>query len=110
MALVKLAGFQFSSTKEQFLFGIFEQPFSTPSNYLILHLQKYIWKSKFQQTNNLSLVGFKNYFGNVLNDLKMLYDLINNSAEFHVWNNLLDLLPTGHHVGTHHHQHGPQDG
>ena len=81
-----MAGIQFSPTKEQFLFGIFEQPFSTPSNYLILHLKKYIWKSKFQQTNNLSLVGFKNYFGNVLDDLKMLYELENNSAEFHVWN------------------------
>ena len=92
------------------IFVTWSNTLSENESYLILHLKKFIWKIKFQQTNNLSLVGFKNYFGNVLNDLKMLYELENNSAEFHVWNDLLVLLPTGPHTGTDHHHHGLQDG
>ena len=99
-------GFLFSPTREQFLFGYLDQTFNTPSNYLVLHLKKYIWRIKFQPPYNLSLVGFKNYFVNVLNDLKLFYELSNNSAEFYAWNGLLELLPAVHLADTdalHHH-------
>ena len=44
-------GLQFRPTKVQFLFGYLDQTFNTPCNYLALHLKKFIWKTKFKETN-----------------------------------------------------------
>ena len=97
-ALVSSTGLQFTPTRDQFLFGYLDQTFNTPSNYLVLHLKKFIWNAKFKTPINLSMVGFKNYFKNILFDLKLIYELKNKSAEFHVWNDLLALLPAGDHL------------
>ena len=97
-ALVSSTGLQFTPIRDQFLFGYLDQTFNTPSNYLILHLKKFIWNAKFKTPINLSMVGFKNYFKTILFDLKLIYDLKNKSAEFHVWNDLLALLPAGDHL------------
>ena len=53
------------------------------------------------------MVGFKNYLKTVLYDLKIIYELKNNSAEFHVWNDLLGLLPADNDLLPLHH--GPRD-
>ena len=86
-------GIQLNPTKEQFLFGYLDQPYNTPNNYLILHLKKFIWITKFKPTKSLNMVGFKNYFNKVIKDLKNIYDEIENSAAFLVWSDLIDLLP-----------------
>ena len=72
---------------------MFHQAFSSSSNYLVLILKKPIWSNKFKEIKNLSIVGFKNYLGYTLSDLKLLYDFKNKSAAFNVWNDLLVLVP-----------------
>ena len=70
-----------------------EDPHRRQWNYLVLSLKKFIWSCKFKNVSNLSIVGFKNYFGYVLNDLRKLYDLKNKHADFYVRNDLLNLFP-----------------
>ena len=93
---VRSTGLEFDPSREQFLFGYLNQKFDTPNNYLILHIKKYIWTTKFKDVNSLSVVGFKNYFNLIIRDLKRVYNEINKSAEFHVWNVLVDDLPDDH--------------
>ena len=64
----------------------------SPSNYLVLLLKKYIWCNKFKEIKNLSIVGFKNYLGYALSDIKLIYELKNYSAAFHVWSDILVLV------------------
>ena len=81
-AFISSSGLSFKPTREQFIFGYINEPFYTPANYLTLWLKKFIWKNKFKNEINLSVVGFKNYLSFVLSDLKKLYELKNNPAWF----------------------------
>ena len=102
-------GIPFNPTKDQFLFGYLNENSNTPKNYLILHLKKYIWSTKFKSTNNLTLVSFKNYFKNILKDLEIIKKIenkkIDTTAEFYVWNVLLDLLSVESQDLADHHRH-----
>ena len=92
-ALICKTGLAFNPTREQFLFGYLDQAFSSPSNYLVLILKKYIWSNKFKEIKNLLIFRLKIYLGYTLSDLKLIYDLKNKSAAFNVWNDLLVLVP-----------------
>ena len=89
--LVSSSGLEFSPRMRDFIFGILDESYSTPSNYLILHIKRFIWCSKFN-TQSLSLVGFRNYFSNVLNELKIMYKLREKINDFDVWKPLMNLL------------------
>ena len=90
--LVNSSGLEFSPCMRDFIFGILDESYSTPSNYLILHIKRFIWCSKFN-SQSLSLVGFKSYFKNVLKELKILYKLTEkNISDFDVWKPLLSLI------------------
>ena len=91
-ALICSTGLTFTPSREQFVFGYLDQAYNTPRNYLVLILKKFIWSSKFKSVGYLSIVGFKNYLGIVLCDLKLLYDIKGKSAEFNMWNDLLILV------------------
>jgi hypothetical protein len=92
-AFISSTGLAFTPSREQFLFGYFDQSFDAPRNYLVLLLKKFIWSCKFKCLRNLSIVGFKNYLAYALCDLKNLYHLKNKTAEFNAWNDLFVLLP-----------------
>ena len=85
-------GIDFKPTRTEFLFGYLDKDYKSPKNYLILWLKKYIWKCKFKDDRNLSVMGFKNYLFQVLSDLKKLYEIKNKPANFDEWNNLYVLL------------------
>ena len=91
--LICNTGLAFNPIREQFLFGYVDQAFSSPSNYLVLILKKYIWSNKFKEIKNLLIFRLKIYLGYTLSDLQLIYDLKNKSAAFNVWNDLLVLVP-----------------
>ena len=93
-ALISNTGLSFNPTREQFLFGYLDKNSSSPDNYLVLLLKKYIWITKFKEGTNLSIVGFKNYLGYALSDLKLLYEQKNKPADFNVWNDIYALVNT----------------
>ena len=81
----------FNPTKLQFLFGITNEPFYSPKNYIMMVLKKYIWQNKFK-SNNLSMVGFKNLLKVCITDLKVLC-VIKSKPELVVeWDTLATLL------------------
>ena len=86
------SGIDFNPTQIEFLFGYLDKNYNTPQNYLILWIKKFIWKCKFKENRNLSMMGFKNYLSQVLRDLKSLYEIKNKPANFAEWNDLYVLL------------------
>ena len=81
----------FNPTKVQFLFGIHNEPFYSPKNYIILVLKKYIWLTKFK-SNKLSMVGFKNLLKVYVTDLKSVF-VIKCKPELVIeWDTLADML------------------
>ena len=88
------SGIDFKPSKTQFLFGFLEEPFTTPRNYLVLFLKKFIWNCKFKPDRNLSVAGFKNFLFYLLSDLKDILHEKNKPAKFDEWNDLYLLLDT----------------
>ena len=81
----------FDPTKVQFLFGITNEPFYSPKNYIILALKKYIWQTKFR-SKNLSMVGFKNQLKVCITDLKIVFVLKDKPELVKVWDTLAAML------------------
>ena len=88
---ISSTGLNFTPTKNQFLFGIHNEAFHSPKNYLMLIMKKYIWLTKFK-TAVLTLVGFKSLLKSYLNELKHIFVIKNLPETFNEWNTLYNLL------------------
>lgn len=67
-------GLNFRPTMLQFLFGIEDEPYYRPFNYIMLIIKKYIWTTKFG-TATLSLVGFRSYLKSCVSNLIVILNI-----------------------------------
>ena len=77
-------GLIYAPTKLEFLFGVTNETFDHPINYLSLLIKKYIWKIKFKNAI-LNIVGLKNHLKLYLRDLKNIYEKKEKASKFIAW-------------------------
>ena len=88
---ISSTGTKFEPTREEFLFGFFNESFYKSKNYISLVIKKYIWVTKFKSAN-LSLVGFKCFLKSYVIDLEIVFQMRNMPDEFQEWNTLMNSL------------------
>ena len=84
-------GLDFTLTRNHLLFGIHDEKFFSPKNYIILIIKKYIWITKFR-SKVLNLVTFKSLLKSFLDDLKYMFAVKGMPEIFDEWNTIYDLL------------------
>ena len=84
-------GLDFTLTRNHLLFGVHDEKFFSPKNYIILIIKKYIWITKFR-SKILNLVTFKSLLKSFLDDLKYMFDVKGMPEIFDEWNTIYDLL------------------
>ena len=84
-------GINFDPSRENFLFGFFNENFFEPKNYISLVTKKYIWITKFKSAN-LSLVGFKCFLKSYVVDLEIVFEMKKRPDNFQEWITLLHSL------------------
>ena len=78
-------------TRNHILFGLHDEKFYSPKNFIILIMKKYIWLTKFR-TGVLNLVAFKSLLKSFVDDLKYIFDMKNTPEMFNEWNMIYNLL------------------
>ena len=90
-AFVCSTGLVYTPTREQFLFGYFDQHFFQPKNYISLIVKKYIWVTKFK-TAELTMVGLKSLIKSYVSDLNYIFEIKGMSDRFNEWNAIFNSL------------------
>ena len=78
-------------SKNQFIFGVFNEASESPTNLVILILRKYIWRQKFK-SSTLCLSELQGYLKAYLGDLKIMHEMQGRSEKFDCFNLLYNLL------------------
>ena len=81
---IQNTGLIYAPTKVEFLFGVPNESFDHPINYLSLLIKKFIWKIKFKNAI-LNIVGLRNHLKMYLRDLKNIFEKKERALKFNDW-------------------------
>ena len=81
--------FDYSPSKNQFLFGFHNLSSAHPKNYISFIMKRFIWINKFKN-GQLTTDGFKNLFKTYLVDLKYIFDIKKETALITEWNTIFN--------------------
>ena len=84
-------GLIFAPSRNQFIFGYHDLDVSSPKNYIILVVKRYIWITKFK-TKHLMLIVFKSLLKSYICDLKRIFEIQKKPEKFNEWSAVFNSL------------------